>query len=214
MLFDLGVSSPQFDDADRGFSYSHDAALDMRMDRRDGLTAYEAVNGWPEERLRSVFYEYGEERHSALIARAIAKRRSGKPIETTLELSDAIIGALPAAARRAGGHPAKRCFQALRIAINGELDSLETMLRVAPHRLRVGGRLCVVSYHSLEERIVKTTFGDLAKSCTCPKDFPVCVCAASPTLRLITKKPIVPTTEEVENNPRARSAKLRIAERV
>jgi 16S rRNA (cytosine1402-N4)-methyltransferase len=214
MLFDLGVSSPQFDDADRGFSYSHDAALDMRMDRRDALTAYEAVNEWPEEKLRSVFYEYGEERHSALIARAIAKKRSEKPIETTIELSDAIVGALPAAARRAGGHPAKRCFQALRIAVNGELDSLQSMLKAASDRLLKGGRLCVVSYHSLEERIVKQTFIEFAKPCTCPKDFPVCVCAASPSMRLITKKPIIPNDAEIGRNPRARSAKLRIAEKI
>ena len=214
MLFDLGVSSPQLDDCDRGFSYSNDAPLDMRMDRQEGLTALEVVNNWPEEKLRSIFFEYGEERYAKLIARVIVKKRGEQTIKTTVELSDAIISAIPAAARRETQHPAKRCFQAIRIAVNDELGSIGVMLDAAPGVLRTGGRLCVISFHSLEDRLVKRFFADGAKSCVCPKDFPVCVCNTVPKFRLITTKPIAPSQAESSLNPRARSAKLRIAQRV
>jgi len=214
MLFDLGVSSPQLDDSERGFSYMHEAPLDMRMDRSDGITARQAVNSWPEEELRRVFFEYGEERYAGLIARAIAKKRSTAPIDTTSDLSGIIISAIPAAARREAQHPAKRCFQALRIAVNDELGAVRDMLEAAPFRLKAGGRICVISFHSLEDRLVKSSFNACASGCTCPKDFPVCVCGILPTLKLVAKKPITPGETELKNNPRARSAKLRIAERI
>jgi len=214
MLFDLGVSSPQLDRGERGFSYMHDALLDMRMDRREGETAHEAVNTWSEDKLRKVFYEYGEERHSALIARAIVKKRAAKPIETTFQLNEVIFSAIPAAARRETQHPCKRCYQALRIAVNDELGAVAEMLKSAPDRLKTGGRLCVIDYHSLEARLVKNAFNSRASGCVCPKDFPVCVCGFSPSLKVITKKPITATEQELERNPRARSARLRIAERV
>jgi len=214
MLFDLGVSSPQLDDGQRGFSYMHDAPLDMRMDNREGETAFDAVNGWPEDKLRKVFAGYGEERYAGLIARAIAKKRMTAPINTTADLNGVIISAIPAAARREAQHPSKRCFQALRIAINDELGALERMLYIAPERLGKGGRLCIISFHSLEDRIVKTTFNELARKCVCPADFPVCVCGKVPALKVITKKPVIPGAAESEQNPRARSAKLRIAERL
>jgi len=214
LLYDLGVSSPQLDDSLRGFSYMHDAPLDMRMDRSGGLTAHTVVNSWPFEELRKMFYEYGEERYSGPIARAIVKRRSEKPVDTTLDLSNIIISAIPASARREAQHPAKRCFQALRIAVNDELGCIKSMLGAAPDRLKPGGRICVISFHSLEDRLVKNSFTSRASSCNCPKDFPVCVCGAVPTLKLITKKPIAPGEEEIRRNPRARSAKLRIAERI
>lgn len=214
MLFDLGVSSPQLDDTMRGFSYSGDARLDMRMDRQDGLSAHEIVNSWPEDKLRQIFFDYGEERYARQIARAIVGKRGEKPIDTTNELSDAIISAVPAAARRESQHPAKRCFQAIRIAVNDELGSIAQMLASAPAKLKPGGRLCVISFHSLEDRLVKNAFNDFAKSCVCPKDFPVCVCNASQDLRVVTKRPITPSKDELDNNPRARSAKLRIAEKV
>ena len=214
MIFDLGVSSPQLDDSERGFSYKHDAPLDMRMDRKEGVTAFEVVNNWPEDKLRQIFFEYGEEKHAKLIARAILKRRDEKPIGTTLELSETIISAIPAASRRQAHHPAKRCFQAIRISVNNELDAISEMLRNAPDRLKPGGRLCVISFHSLEDRLVKNAFADGARGCVCPKDFPVCVCGIAPKLKLVTKKPITPDKFEVERNPRSRSAKLRIAERI
>ena len=213
MLFDLGVSSPQLDDAARGFSYMHDAPLDMRMDRRAALTARTVVNSWPQEELRRILTEYGEERYAGAIAKAIIRARAGGPINTTLQLVDIICSALPAAARREKQHPAKRSFQAIRIAVNDELGALEPMLRGAARRLNPGGRLCVITFHSLEDRIVKRTMQELARGCTCPPDFPVCVCGKKPRLRLVTRKPIVPGAEELEENPRARSAKLRIAER-
>ena len=214
MLFDLGVSSPQLDDGGRGFSYMHDAHLDMRMDKRDDLTAYEAVNLWPEEELRRVFYEYGEERYAGLIARAITRKRASAPVSSTLELSDAIISAIPAAARREAQHPAKRCFQALRIAVNDELGAISEMLDSAPGRLKAGARICVISFNSLEDRLVKNSFAAHAGGCVCPKDFPVCVCVVAPTLKQISKKPTVPGEGESKQNPRARSAKLRIAEKL
>ena len=214
MLFDLGVSSPQLDDSRRGFSYMRDAPLDMRMDRRDELTAHQVVNLWPEDKLRRIFYEYGEEKYARLIAGAIVKKRAAAQIGTTFELNDIIFSAIPAAARREPQHPAKRCFQAIRIAVNDELGCLEKMLDAAPRRLNKGGRLCVISFHSLEDRLVKNSFLAGAKGCVCPKDFPVCICGIKPTLKMITKKPIIPGEAESSGNPRARSAKLRIAERV
>ena len=212
MLFDLGVSSPQLDDPERGFSYMHDAPLDMRMDRTSPLTAREAVNVWSQEELRRVLFEFGEERYAPAIARAIVKRRTERPIETTLELVDVIKSAMPPAALREKQHPAKRSFQAIRIAVNGELDALPPMLRAAVDKLRPGGRLAVITFHSLEDRIVKRTLRELAQGCTCPPDFPVCICGKKPRLKLC--KPVTPSGEEVRENPRARSARLRAAEKL
>jgi len=214
MLFDLGVSSPQLDDTTRGFSYMHNARLDMRMDKGQALTAYRIVNELPEDELRKIFYEYGEERYSRLIAREIVKRRDSAPIETTFELSDIIISAIPAAARREPQHPSKRCFQALRIAVNDELGSIKELLGAAPLLLRPEGRICVISFHSLEDRLVKKSFAALARDCSCPKDIPVCVCEKAAIYKLITRKPVVAGADEIERNTRARSAKLRIAERL
>ena len=213
MLFDLGVSSPQLDDPERGFSYMHDAPLDMRMDENDALTARDVVNSWSEAELRRILYEYGEERYAPAIARAIVRRREQAPIETTLELVDVIRGAMPTAALREKQHPAKRSFQAIRIAVNGELDALEPMLRAAAAGLRPGGRLAVITFHSLEDRIVKRTIQELAKGCTCPPEFPVCVCGKKPVLQWVTRKPILAGEAELRENPRARSAKLRVAEK-
>ena len=213
MLFDLGVSSPQLDDPERGFSYMHDAPLDMRMDENDALTARDVVNSWSEAELRRILYEYGEERYAPAIARAIVRRREQAPIETTLELVDVIRGAMPPAALREKQHPAKRSFQAIRIAVNGELDALEPMLRAAAAGLRPGGRLAVITFHSLEDRIVKRTIQELAKGCTCPPEFPVCVCGKKPVLQWVTRKPILAGEAELRENPRARSAKLRVAEK-
>lgn len=214
MLFDLGVSSPQLDDPARGFSYMHDAPLDMRMDERAPLSARDVVNDWPQEELRRILYEYGEERYAPAIARAICRRREERPIETTFELVDIIKSAMPAAALREKQHPAKRSFQAIRIAVNGELDVLPPMLEAAADGLRPGGRLAVISFHSLEDRIVKRTMQELARGCICPPEFPVCVCGRKPKVKLITRKPIVSQETELEDNPRARSAKLRVAERI
>ena len=214
MLFDLGVSSPQLDDAARGFSYQTDAPLDMRMDRDEGLTAADVVNGWPQEELRRIISQYGEERYAASIAGAIVRRREDRPIATTLELVEVIRSAMPAKALREKQHPAKRTFQAIRIAVNDELASVERMLQRAVPRLKRGGRLAVITFHSLEDRIVKTGLAGFARGCTCPPDFPVCVCGKTPEIRLINKKPIVPTPQEIEENPRARSAKLRVAEKL
>ena len=213
MLFDLGVSSPQLDDPARGFSYMHDAPLDMRMDERAPLTAREVVNGWSQEELRRILQDYGEERYASAIARAIVRRREQAPIETTFELVDVIRGAMPAAALREKQHPAKRSFQAIRIAVNGELDVLEPMLQAAARGLRPGGRLAVITFHSLEDRIVKRAMQALAQGCTCPPEFPVCVCGKKPMLKRISRKPITAGAEELRENPRARSAKLRVAER-
>lgn len=208
MLFDLGVSSPQLDDASRGFSYKKDAPLDMRMDRTAALTAREVVNCWSFEELRRILYEYGEERYAPAIAKAIVKAR---PVETTLELAEVIRSAMPPKALREKQHPAKRSFQAIRIAVNGELDALPPMLRAAADALAPGGRLAVITFHSLEDRIVKQTFRELAQGCICPPSFPVCVCGRKPIVRL--DKPVTPSAEELEENPRARSARLRIAEK-
>ena len=214
MLFDLGVSSPQLDEGGRGFSYMHNARLDMRMDRQGEITAFDIINTWPEDKLRGLFYEYGEERYAPLIARAIVRKRAEGTVETTFDLNAVIVSAIPAAARREAQHPSKRCFQALRIAVNDELGSIADMLNSVPHRLKTGGRLCVISFHSLEDRLVKKAFASFAKGCVCPKDFPVCVCGMKPVLKLITKRPLTPGAGEAESNPRSRSAKLRIAERV
>ena len=214
MLFDLGVSSPQLDDGSRGFSYMADAPLDMRMNRDDRLTAYDVVNTWPREELRRILFEYGEERYAPLIAAAIERTRAEKPIATTLELVDVIRGAMPAQALREKQHPAKRSFQAIRIAVNDELGSVERMLADAMDRLNPGGRLAVITFHSLEDRIVKNAMQNAARGCTCPPEFPVCVCGKKPKVKILTRKPIVSGQEELDKNPRARSAKLRVAEAI
>ena len=213
MLFDLGVSSPQLDDASRGFSYTRDAPLDMRMDTSAPLTAREVVNTWPYEELRRILYEYGEERYAPAIAKAIVRARETAPVATTLELVDIIRGAMPPAALREKQHPAKRSFQAIRIAVNGELDALPPMLTAAVDNLNPGGRLAVITFHSLEDRIVKRAMQDMAKGCTCPPEFPVCVCGKKPKIRVLTRKPVVSGEAELADNPRARSAKLRVAEK-
>ena len=214
MLFDLGVSSPQLDDGQRGFSYMADAPLDMRMNREDRLTAYDVVNQWPREELRRILYEYGEERYAPQIAGAIDRKRQNAPIETTFQLVDVIRGALPAQALREKQHPAKRSFQAIRIAVNDELGSVRQMLEEAIPRLNPQGRLAVITFHSLEDRIVKSAMAAAAKGCTCPPEFPVCVCGKKPQVKLINRKPITSSPEELEENPRARSAKLRVCERL
>ena len=213
MLFDLGVSSPQLDDGSRGFSYMQDAPLDMRMDTSAPLTAYEVVNTWSGEELRRILYEYGEERYAPAIAKAIVRARETAPVATTLELVEIIKSAMPPAALREKQHPAKRSFQAIRIAVNGELDALPPMLRAAVEGLNPGGRLAVIPFHSLEDRIVKQTLRELARGCTCPPEFPVCVCGNKPKVRLVTRKPITADAAELADNPRARSAKLRVAEK-
>ncbi len=214
MLFDLGVSSPQLDDKERGFSYMQDAPLDMRMDEGSRLTAREILNTWSEAELRSIFWRYGEERYAGRIAAAVAARREETPIETTGQFVDIIRKTMPAAALREKQHPAKRCFQAVRIAVNDELGQLERMLDTAPDRLLEGGRLLIISFHSLEDRIVKEAIRKRENGCTCPPDFPVCTCGFVKTLRSVTRKPVLPGEEEVAGNPRARSARLRIAEKV
>lgn len=214
MLFDLGVSSPQLDEGSRGFSYMLDAPLDMRMDKSDNIDAWFIVNRWPEDKIVRILRDYGEERHAARIAKAIASRREEREIETTSELVEIIKGAMPAAALREKQHPAKRSFQAIRIAVNDELGAIETLMGTAPDRLKVGGRLCVISFHSLEDRIVKNAIHSRENGCTCPREAPVCTCGFVQTLRSVTRKPITAGGEELELNPRSRSAKLRVAERV
>lgn len=214
MLFDLGVSSPQLDDAQRGFSYMADAPLDMRMDRSQSLSAYEVVNGWPQEELRRILYDYGEERYAPQIAAAMVRRREKQPIETTMELVEVIRSAMPAQALREKQHPAKRSFQAIRIAVNDELRAVDRMLQVAFDRLKPGGRIAIITFHSLEDRIVKSRMQAAARGCICPPKFPVCVCGRKPVVRLVTRKPVVSGEEELEENPRARSAKLRVAEKL
>ena len=213
MLFDLGVSSPQLDDASRGFSYMKDAPLDMRMDVSAALSAYEVVNAWSYEELRRILYEYGEERYAPAIAKNIVRRREQAPIETTLELVDVIKSAMPPAALREKQHPAKRSFQAIRIAVNGELDALPPMMSAAVDKLNPGGRLAVITFHSLEDRIIKHAMQDMAKGCTCPSNFPVCICGKKPRVKILTRKPIVSGETELTENSRARSAKLRVAEK-
>ena len=214
MLFDLGVSSPQLDEAERGFSYMLEAPLDMRMDSTAALSAYEVVNTWSEERLNRILWDYGEERYARRITAAILAAREKAPIQSTAELVEIIRGAMPAAALREKQHPAKRSFQAIRIAVNDELGEVERMMETAPDKLNPGGRLCVISFHSLEDRIVKTGIARRENGCTCPREAPVCTCGFVRTLRSVSRKPILPSEEEIERNPRSRSAKLRVAERV
>ena len=214
MLFDLGVSSPQLDEAGRGFSYRLDAPLDMRMDRSQGKTAADVVNGYDEEALSRILFTYGEERYARRISAAIVRARAEEPIETTGRLVEVIRSAMPAAALREKQHPAKRSFQAIRIEVNAELSEVEQMMQTAPDRLRTGGRLCVISFHSLEDRIVKQGIAAREHGCTCPREAPVCTCGFVQTLRSVSRKPILPTPHECAENPRARSARLRVAERV
>jgi 16S rRNA (cytosine1402-N4)-methyltransferase len=213
MLFDLGVSSPQLDDKSRGFSYKHDHRLDMRMEKDKDFTAYELVNEESEEELRRIFYEYGEEKFSRQIAKKLVAERAKSKIETTGELNEIIFSAIPAFARREEQHPSKRIFQAIRIAVNDELGAVKKMLKNAPNVLGSPGRLCVISFHSLEDRIVKNSFKEHSETCSCSKKLPVCICNKKPSLKIITKKPITASSIEIESNPRARSAKLRVAER-
>ncbi|GMX66873.1 16S rRNA (cytosine(1402)-N(4))-methyltransferase RsmH [Paenibacillus elgii] len=214
ILFDLGVSSPQLDEADRGFSYNHDAELDMRMDRTAPLTARDIVNEWSEQEIAQILFEYGEEKFSRRIAATIAAARAKAPIETTGQLVDLIKESIPAAARRTGPHPAKRSFQALRIAVNDELGAFEDALEQSIRCLAPEGRAAVITFHSLEDRICKQTFAKYVAKCTCPPDFPMCVCGSAGIVKLVNRKPIEAGTEELEANPRARSAKLRIAEKL
>ena len=214
VLLDLGVSSKQLDDGERGFSYMQDAPLDMRMDRRNPKTAADIVNRYSQESLQKIIQDFVEERWAARIASFIVQEREKEPIRTTLDLVRVIKEAVPKGARQDGPHPAKRTFKALRIEVNQELGILEGAIRDMAERLTPGGRICILTFHSLEDRIVKQTFRSLENPCTCPKEFPVCVCGKKPVVRVITRKPILPGAEEVEDNPRSRSAKLRIAERV
>ncbi|MCI9288917.1 MAG: 16S rRNA (cytosine(1402)-N(4))-methyltransferase RsmH [Oscillospiraceae bacterium] len=214
MLFDLGVSSPQLDDGSRGFSYLQDAPLDMRMDQSAPLTARDVVNGWSQEELKRVLWQYGEERYAGPIAAAIVRVRENAPIETTGQLAELIRSAMPAKACREKQHPAKRSFQAIRIAVNDELGELERLLECALEALNPGGRLAIISFHSLEDRLVKTAYARWARGCTCPPDFPVCVCGKTPRVKLVGRRPITAGEEELKENPRARSAKLRLAERL
>lgn len=214
MLFDLGVSSPQLDESERGFSYMNDAPLDMRMDNESSLTAYKVVNEYSHDELCRILWDYGEERYAKRIASKICENREKAPIETTLKLVDTIKSAMPAAALREKQHPAKRSFQAIRIAVNDELHEVERMMQTAPDMLNKGGRLCVISFHSLEDRIVKKGIAARENGCTCPREAPVCVCGFKQTLKNVHRKPIVPSADELEFNPRSRSAKLRVAEKV
>ncbi|MBQ3252806.1 MAG: 16S rRNA (cytosine(1402)-N(4))-methyltransferase RsmH [Oscillospiraceae bacterium] len=214
MLMDLGVSSPQLDDGERGFSYMADAPLDMRMNGQDPFDAAQLVNTWSQAELKRILYDYGEERYAPQIAAAICRRREQKPIETTLELVDIIRSAMPPAALREKQHPAKRSFQAIRIAVNDELGAVERVMKDAISLLNPGGRLAVITFHSLEDRIVKNAMAEAAKGCTCPPSFPVCVCGKKPLVKIISRKPIVASQEELDRNPRSRSAKLRICEKL
>ncbi|HJA35236.1 MAG TPA: 16S rRNA (cytosine(1402)-N(4))-methyltransferase RsmH [Firmicutes bacterium] len=214
ILFDLGVSSYQLDNGDRGFSYMHDAPLDMRMDRSQPFSAWDVVNTYTQEQLRQILWEYGEERYSGRVAAAIVQQREESPIETTGQLAQVIREAMPAAARREKQHPAKRSFQAIRIEVNGELRAVEQAMEGSVDKLLPGGRLAVISFHSLEDRIVKKIFAQQAKGCTCPPEFPVCVCGKKPRLKLISRGVITAGQKELDENPRARSAKLRVAERI
>lgn len=214
ILLDLGVSSPQLDDGARGFSYMADAPLDMRMNNEDVLTAHTVVNSWPQEELKRILYTYGEERYAPQIAAAICRHRELAPIETTLELVDVIRSAMPAAALREKQHPAKRSFQAIRIAVNDELGAVEKVMQDAIPALNPGGRLAIITFHSLEDRIVKQGMAEAAKGCTCPPNFPVCVCGKKPQVNLVCRKPIVSGEDELQSNPRARSAKLRVCEKI
>lgn len=214
LLLDLGVSSYQLDTAERGFSYQADAPLDMRMDQENPLTARTIVNEYSEEELKRILYEYGEERFSSRIAANIVRAREKAPIETTGELVEIIKHSIPAQARDGGHHPAKRSFQALRIEVNAELDVIAPAIMSAVRMMNPGGRIAIITFHSLEDRIVKQTFATLAQGCICPKNFPVCVCGKRPEVRILTRKPILPGERELEENPRSRSAKLRVAEKI
>lgn len=214
ILADLGVSSYQLDEASRGFSYMQDAPLDMRMNRDNDFSAYEIVNNYSEDELYKVIKDYGEERFAKRIANFIVNRRAEKPIETTLELVDIIKAAIPAKMRREGPHPAKRTFQAIRIEVNSELKILNQTIEDGVNRLNKGGRMAIITFHSLEDRIVKLKFRELENPCTCPKEFPICVCGKKPLVKVISKKGIAPTDKEIEENPRSRSAKLRIIEKL
>lgn len=213
-VLDLGVSSYQLDNAERGFSYMHDARLDMRMNKNDEKSAYDVVNGYTREELTHIFYEYGEEKWSARVAEFIAEKRKQKPIETTLELVEIIKAAIPKKVRIEGSHPAKRIFQAIRIEVNNELGILKNAVCDVVDVLKPGGRIAVITFHSLEDRIVKKAFAELAAGCICPKSFPVCVCNKKPAVKIVSKKPILPTDKEENENPRSKSAKLRIAEKL
>jgi len=214
MIFDIGVSSPQFDDPERGFAYKYDAPLDMRMNKNQKLNAAEIVNHYSQEELNKIIREYGEERWASRIASFIVDFRQKESIETTHDLVEVIKAAIPASARRSGGHPARRTFQALRIETNNELDQLKDMIGNVISCLKPGGRICIISFHSLEDRIVKHEFRNLAKKCVCPSDFPICVCDKKSQLKVISRKPIMASESELEENPRARSAKLRVAEKL
>ncbi len=215
VMWDLGVSSHQLDDGDRGFSYSKEAPLDMRMDRSEVKTAYDVVNYYTAAELTRIMRDYGEERFASRIANLIVERRSLKPIETTVELADIVSEAIPAAVRkREAQNPARRAFQSCRIEVNGELDSIEPSIRGAAERLRAGGRMAVITFHSLEDRITKEVFKSLSTGCVCPPEFPVCVCGRKPDIKLLSKKPIIPSESEQAENPRSRSAKLRTAEKL
>lgn len=214
ILMDLGVSSHQLDTPERGFSYIREAPLDMRMDHSAPLSARDVVNGYPEPELARILRDYGEERFAGRIARAICEKRAVKPFETTTELAETVSSAIPAKLRFENGHPAKRSFQAIRIEVNGELDSIPKAIGDGAEMLEVGGRIAVISFHSLEDRLVKEEFRRLADPCTCPKDFPVCVCGKVPLVKIITKKPLLPESEELDSNGRSHSAKLRVCERI
>lgn len=214
VLLDLGVSSYQLDTAERGFTHNTDAPLDMRMDRRGSLDAFTVVNTYSADELKRVLWNYGEEKFAPKIVSAIIKRREKELIKTTGELVDIIKSAIPASAREGGHHPAKRTFQAIRIEVNGELDAIEPAIRSATSLLAPGGRVAIITFHSLEDRIVKQTYADLASGCNCPKSLPICVCGRVPSVKVLTRKPILPSAEEIESNPRSRSAKLRIAEKL
>ncbi len=214
MLMDLGVSSYQLDTGDRGFSYMQDAPLDMRMNRENSLSAYDVVNNYDEEEIYRIIRDYGEEKFARRIAKFIVENREKKAIETTLELVDIIKAAIPAKARREGPHPAKRTFQAIRIEVNSELSILNKAIEDGVNRLNKGGRMAIITFHSLEDRIVKIKFKELATACTCPKEFPICVCGGKAKVKIISRKAIEPSKEEVDENPRSRSAKLRIIERI
>lgn len=213
-VLDLGVSSYQLDNAQRGFSYMHDAPLDMRMNSGDVSSAADILNSYTKDELTEIFYKYGEEKWSERIADFIIERRKLAPLRTTGELVDIIKAAIPKKARLEGGHPAKRIFQAVRIEVNGELKILDKAVRDFVDLLKPGSRLAVITFHSLEDRIIKQTFAGLAKGCECPKEFPVCICGKKPSIRLVSKKPILPSAEEMERNPRSKSAKLRVAEKL
>lgn len=214
ILMDLGVSSYQLDTGERGFSYMQDAPLDMRMNRDVEFSAYDVINGYSEEELYRVIREYGEEKFAKRIAGFVVNARSNKNIETTLELVDIIKAAIPAKARREGPHPAKRTFQAIRIEVNKELEIINKTINDGVEKLSKGGRMAIITFHSLEDRIVKNSYRDLENPCNCPKEFPICVCGKKPTVKVLTRKPIDPSKEELEFNPRSRSAKLRVLEKI